>query len=136
MAGSMGAAAAAMTDPDRIWSEAAQRLRVEIGEGAFSSYIAPSAVRCDTTGQLILVTPTAYARDWVRKNALRRINELWLAYDRSSRRLDVRCRAEIGSAPPVGLGGRAAPPAQRTLDVEENPLRTVGRHQRPNFSRS
>ena len=111
MAGSMGAAAAAMTDPDRIWSEAAQRLRVEIGEGAFSSYIAPSAVRCDTTGQLILVTPTAYARDWVRKNALRRINELWLAYDRSSRRLDVRCRAEIGSAPPVGLGGRAAPPA-------------------------
>ena len=58
---------AGMTDPDRIWTEAAGRLRGEIGEGAFSSYIAPSAVRVDGSGQLILVTPTAYARDWVRK---------------------------------------------------------------------
>ena len=32
---------AGMTDPDRIWTEAAGRLRNEIGEGPFSSYIAP-----------------------------------------------------------------------------------------------
>ena len=96
-----------MTDPDRIWTEAAGRLRGEIGEGAFSSYIAPSAVRVDGSGQLILVTPTAYARDWVRKNALRRMNELWLGLDRLNRRLDVRCRAEVGSAPPASavIGG-------------------------------
>ena len=54
---------AGMTDPDHIWTEAAGRLRGEIGEGAFSSYIAPSAVRVGGAGQLILVTPTAYARD-------------------------------------------------------------------------
>ena len=92
---------AGMTDPDRIWSEAAGRLRTEIGEGPFSSYIAPSAVRVDSAGNLILVTPTAYARDWVRKNALRRMNELWLGLDGLSRRLDVRCRAEVGSIPPA-----------------------------------
>ena len=40
-----GAAMAGLTDPDRIWNEAAGRLRAEIGEGPFSSYIAPSAVR-------------------------------------------------------------------------------------------
>src|SRR6478672_1973501 len=93
---------AGMTDPDRIWTEAAGRLRTEIGEGPFSSYIAPSAVRADGSGQLILVTPTAYARDWVRKNALRRMNELWL-------RLDVRCRAEMGSTPSASqvAAGRA-----------------------------
>jgi chromosomal replication initiator protein len=90
-----------MTDPDRIWSEAALRLRAEIGEGPFSSYIAPSTVRLDGSGQLVLVTPTVYARDWVRKNALRRMNELWLGLDGLSRRLDVRCRAEMGSAPPA-----------------------------------
>ena len=90
---------AGMTDPDRIWTEAAGRLRNEIGEGPFSSYIAPSAVRADGAGQLILVTPTAYARDWVRKNALRRMNELWLGLDGLSRRLEVRCRAEMGSTP-------------------------------------
>ncbi|RZJ19173.1 MAG: chromosomal replication initiator protein DnaA [Brevundimonas sp.] len=96
-----GLAMAGMTDPDHIWSEAAGRLRAEIGEGPFSSYIAPSAVRIDSAGNLILVTPTAYARDWVRKNALRRMNELWLGLDGLSRRLDVRCRAEVGSIPPA-----------------------------------
>jgi len=96
-----GLALANMTDPDRIWTEAAGRLRAEIGEGPFSSYIAPSAVRADGAGQLILVTPTAYARDWVRKNALRRMNELWLGLDGLSRRLEVRCRAEVGSAAPA-----------------------------------
>ncbi|MDZ4318469.1 MAG: DnaA N-terminal domain-containing protein, partial [Phenylobacterium sp.] len=100
---------AGMTDPDRIWTEAAGRLRGEIGEGPFSSYIAPSAVRADGAGQLILVTPTAYARDWVRKNALRRMNELWLGLDGLSRRLDVRCRAEMGSTPSASqvAAGRA-----------------------------
>ena len=96
-----GLAVASMTDPDRIWTEAAVRLRAEIGEGPFSSYIAPSAVRADAAGQLILVTPTAYARDWVRKNALRRMNELWLGLDGLSRRLEVRCRAEVGSPAPA-----------------------------------
>ena len=115
-----------MTDPDRIWTEAAGRLKAEIGDGPFSSYIAPSAVRVDANGNLILVTPTAYARDWVRKNALRRMNELWLGLDGLSRRLDVRCRAEVGSVPPAtafpageaprlasvgGLTARVAPPS-------------------------
>jgi len=88
-----GAVMAGMTDPNRIWTEAADRLKAEIGDGPFSSYIAPSAVRVDSQGNLILVTPTAYARDWVRKNALRRMNELWLGLDGLSRRLEVRCRA-------------------------------------------
>lgn len=101
----------ALTDPDRIWSEASLRLRAEIGDGPFSSYIAPSAVRADSAGQLILVTPTAYARDWVRKNALRRMNELWLGLDGLSRRLDVRCRAEVGSAPPASALVGGAPVA-------------------------
>ena len=102
-----GLAVANMTDPERIWSEAAVRLRAEIGDGPFSSYIAPSAVRADAAGQLIFVTPTAYARDWVRKNALRRMNELWLGLDGLSRRLEVRCRAEVGSPAPATAVGAA-----------------------------
>ncbi len=99
----MGAAAmtTADMDPDAIWTEAARTLRAEIGDGPFSSYIAPSAVRLDGAGNPIIVTPTAYARDWVRKNALRRLNELWLGLDRNARRLDVRCRAEFGSPAPM-----------------------------------
>ena len=112
-----GAAMAGMTDPDHIWCEAAGRLRAEIGEGPFSSYIAPSAVRIDGSGQLILVTPTAYARDWVRKNALRRMNELWLGLDGLSRRLDVRCRAEMGSTPPSSAVASLAVQSQDTAST-------------------
>ncbi len=100
-----GLAMANTTDLNQIWTEASVRLRAEIGDGPFSSYIAPSSVRADGAGQLILVTPTAYARDWVRKNALRRMNELWLGLDGLSRRLDVRCRAEVGSPPPATATG-------------------------------
>ena len=107
-----GTKTSGLTDPDRIWSEASVRLRAEIGDGPFSSYIAPSAVRLDNAGHLILVTPTAYARDWVRKNALRRMNELWLGLDGLSRRLDVRCRAEVGSPAPA-----TAVPAGHVLDA-------------------
>ena len=111
-----GALMTGMTDPDRIWTEAAGRLKAEIGDGPFSSYIAPSAVRLDANGNLILVTPTAYARDWVRKNALNRMNELWLGLDGLSRRLEVRCRAELGSAPTsAGLAVQsAAAPSPQT----------------------
>ena len=117
-----GARMADMTDPDHIWTEASGRLRGEIGEGAFSSYIAPSAVRADGSGQLILVTPTAYARDWVRKNALRRMNELWLGLDGLSRHLDVRCRAEMVSTPPASqvAAGRA-----EAASVVAMPMATV-----------
>jgi chromosomal replication initiator protein len=118
---------AGMTDPDHIWTEAASRLRAEIGDGPFSSYIAPSAVRADGAGQLILVTPTAYARDWVRKNALRRMNELWLGLDGLNRRLDVRCRAEMGSVAPASqvAAGRAEGAAVPTPHSSPIPMPTV-----------
>jgi len=115
-----------MTDPDRIWTEAAVRLRSEIGDGPFSSYIAPSAVRMDSSGQLILVTPTAYARDWVRKNALRRVNELWLGLDGLSRRLEVRCRAEMGSVPPASAVLGAPAPSAPSAGFQPMPAPTVG----------
>ncbi len=122
----MASETTAMTDPDRIWTEAAVRLRSEIGDGPFSSYIAPSAVRMDSSGQLILVTPTAYARDWVRKNALRRVNELWLGLDGLSRRLEVRCRAEMGSVPPASAVQGSQAPSAPSAGFQPIPAPTVG----------
>lgn len=122
----MASGATTMTDPDRIWTEAAVRLRSEIGDGPFSSYIAPSAVRMDSAGQLILVTPTAYARDWVRKNALRRVNELWLGLDGLSRRLEVRCRAEMGSVPPASAAQGAPAASATSTGFQPMPAPTVG----------
>ncbi|MDO1559279.1 chromosomal replication initiator protein DnaA [Brevundimonas sp. 2R-24] len=95
--------------PDQIWSGVARILREELGDGPFSSYIAPSGVRQNAAGQVHVVTPTAYARDWIRRHALRRINELWAAQDGLRRRLDAKCRAEYEAenpAPPPLEAGR------------------------------
>jgi chromosomal replication initiator protein len=42
-----------------------------------------------------LVTPTGFARDWIRRNASRRVAELWAANDPLNRPLDLKCRAEV-----------------------------------------
>jgi len=120
------AARVVMTDPDRIWAEAAGRLRAEIGDGPFSSYIAPSAVRLDGSGQLVLVTPTGYARDWVRKNALRRLNELWLGLDGLSRRLDVRCRADMPAVTPSVIASAPSAASAVAARPAAMPAPTVG----------
>jgi hypothetical protein len=62
-------AMAGMTDPDHIWTEAAGRLRGEIGEGAFSSYIAPSAVRTDGKAGVV----------WHTQGSGKSLTMIWLA---------------------------------------------------------
>src|SRR5688572_9657301 len=82
------------TQPEDVWGQVSSALRAELGEGAFSSYVEPARLRPGAAGALFLVTPTAYARDWLKKNAMPRINELWRAYDVERRSLEARARAE------------------------------------------
>ena len=81
--------------PESVWSKVATVLRRELGEGPYNSYVAPSSVRPGPFGDPVLVTPTAYARDWISRNAIRRAQELWLQHDPESRILDVKCRVEF-----------------------------------------
>ena len=76
--------------PEDVWGQVVEALRAEIGEGAFTSYLEQARVREGQSGDLFLVTPTAYARDWVDRHAIRRINELWLARDDRRRSLKAR----------------------------------------------
>ena len=50
--------------PEEVWGQVVKALRLEIGEGAFTSYLEQARVREGQAGALFLVTPTAYARDW------------------------------------------------------------------------
>jgi chromosomal replication initiator protein len=70
-------------------------LRSELGEGPFASYLAQAAICEGRDGAPALVTPTAFARDWIRKNAGRRLSELWAANDPLRRSLALKCRAEL-----------------------------------------
>ena len=81
--------------PETVWSKVAPVLRRELGEGPYNSYVAPSIVRPGLRGDPVLVTPTAYARDWFTKNAMRRTQELWTQYDPQARVLDLKARVDF-----------------------------------------
>ncbi|WP_081716686.1 chromosomal replication initiator protein DnaA [Asticcacaulis sp. AC460] len=92
--------------PETVWSKVAGVLRKELGEGPYNSYVAPSAVRPGPYGDPVLVTPTAYARDWISKNAIRRAQELWQQHDPDARVLDILCRVDYDDQ--VRTGGIVA----------------------------
>lgn len=81
--------------PETVWSKVASVLRRELGEGPYNSYVAPSSVRPGPFGDPVLVTPTAYARDWISRNAIRRAQELWSQHDPELRILEVKSRVEF-----------------------------------------
>lgn len=94
--------------PDAVWSKVASALRGELGEGPYNSYVAPSCVKQDAAGTPVLVTPTAYARDWFQRNALRRASELWTRFDPQARHLGLKSRVEFESGRGPGVSDSAS----------------------------
>lgn len=81
--------------PEMVWTKVASVLRRELGEGPYNSYVAPSHLKPGPGGSdPVLVTPTAYARDWFSRNAMKRIQELWTLHDPEARVIEVRSRVE------------------------------------------
>jgi chromosomal replication initiator protein len=79
-----------------IWIQACAALKREFGEATFGSWIGQAKLLEDPNGGgLVLVTPTGIAADWIRRNAWRRIAELWAAYDPEGRRLNLKSRIEL-----------------------------------------
>jgi chromosomal replication initiator protein len=118
-------------------------LRRELGEGPYNSYVAPSIVRPGLRGDPVLVTPTAYARDWFTKNALRRTQELWTQYDPQARVLDLKARIDFEhdmttaagdpmAMPEAGVSVPAAAMAAPAV-VSVNTNRVIGLQERLTF---
>ena len=84
------------------WSRACVALKGEMGDDTFGSWLARRSLCEDQAGELVLVTPTGIARDWVRRNAWRRITELWGQNDPMGRPLGLQSKVEFeGCARPV-----------------------------------
>jgi chromosomal replication initiator protein len=100
--------------PGAVWIKACVALKSELGEGAFGSWVAQAALREIDGGALVLVTQTGIARDWIRRNAWRRISELWAQHDPQGRILELKSRfeldAESGAAAPVQAQALSAKP--------------------------
>ena len=80
---------------EAAWSKSCSTLKGELGEDTFGSWIAPARLRHGRGGRLVVVTPTGLARDWIRRNAWRRLGELWSLNDPERRGLDLKSRTEF-----------------------------------------
>lgn len=91
----MSLAERAHTSLDQVWGKVCTTLRGEVGEEAYGSYLAQSRLRSRRDGALVVVTHTGFARDWLRRNAFRRLGEVWVQNDPERRRLDLRSKLEF-----------------------------------------
>ena len=122
------------------WTKACAALKGELGDDTFGSWIAQANLRQGRGGRLVVVTPTGLARDWIRRNAWRRLGELWAQHDPERRALDLKSRVEfeyedepagaagartVGEAPASAITVPAAPAVE--------PARIAGLQERYTF---
>ncbi len=102
--------AATDTQAGQLWTRACATLRSELGADTFGSWLGQAALRAGPDGDLVLVTPTGIARDWIRHNAWRRIQEIWSQNDPQARGLSLKSRREFDAQ--AGSVAAAGGPAE------------------------
>jgi len=61
------------------WQRVQARLRAELGETIFSSWLKPLSFMCIRDRVVLLVAPSGFLRDWVRSHYVEQINRAWKA---------------------------------------------------------
>ena len=65
------------------WGRVRGRLRSEVGEAAYRSWLKPLTLAGSRNGKLRLAVPTRFMRDWVASNYAERLHALWAEEDDS-----------------------------------------------------
>ena len=109
------------------WVKACNALKGELGDALFGSYIAPARLRRGRGGRLVVVTPTGFAADWVRRNCWPRVREAWNREDPAHRPLELSSRQEFErvegpeEAAAAAATAAAAPPVRPAVQEESAP---------------
>jgi len=115
-------AAAAVTES--VWSAVSSGLRAELGPDLFASWIAPARLY-ETGAAVILAAHTETARDWIKRNAWRRMVEMWAAHDRSHWPLVLRSRADTAGLMSAPASAEPQAPAAPVVQLTPNAASTV-----------
>jgi chromosomal replication initiator protein len=82
-----------------FWERARARLRSEVGEAAFNSWLKPLEI-LDATNRVVRMTvPTRFMRDWVAKNYADHIRALWQGEDQACDAVEILVATAAPSAP-------------------------------------
>jgi len=113
------------------WAKVSDRLRQEIGEAAYQSWLKPITVREHFDGRVKISVPTRFMRDWVIAHYADRLGELWNDEDPEIHAVEVFIQPERLhglSTPPVDLAKaqstapKAAPKGPAKADRYRNEI--------------
>ena len=74
---------------DAQWARVCDRMRAEIGDAAFQSWLKPMTVRGVTGGCVNISVPTRFMRDWVLAHYAERLSTIWGSEDPAVNTVDV-----------------------------------------------
>ena len=74
---------------DTQWARVRARLRSEVGEAAYKSWLKPLTLLAVDKGEVRLAVPTRFMRDWVRSHYADRIRALWAGENRQIQGVDI-----------------------------------------------
>ncbi|HSE79303.1 MAG TPA: chromosomal replication initiator protein DnaA [Alphaproteobacteria bacterium] len=80
---------------DAQWVRVRARLKSEVGEAAFKSWLKPLTLLSVVDGEIRLAVPTRFMRDWVRTHYADRIRALWQAENKAIAGVDVIVQTAI-----------------------------------------
>jgi chromosomal replication initiator protein len=101
------------------WEAISGRLRTEIGEAAYQSWLKPMVVRGLTEGVVEISVPTRFMRDWVVAHYSERLGDLWKGENGDVQKVDVVVRPETRAKP-------AAAPAPAPVQARKGVPAKVG----------
>ncbi|EFH11858.1 DnaA N-terminal domain-containing protein, partial [Teichococcus cervicalis] len=103
--------AAATGQVAEAWARIRGRLREEVGEVEYRSWLRQMTLSAIEGEEAVILLPTRFLRDWVRSHYGDRLRNLWMAENLGVRRVEIRVAPE-GRAPeaePALAEGLAAP---------------------------
>ncbi|CBS85431.1 chromosomal replication initiator protein DnaA [Azospirillum lipoferum] len=110
---------------DQQWARIRGRLKEEVGEIAYRSWLQPLSVASLVGGEVCIVVPTRFMRDWVLTHYADRIRALWSGENPEVQSIDV---IVASTNPPAALvadnddrDDDRAPPAPRSADSRLDP---------------
>ncbi len=79
---------------DAQWSRVRDRLKAEIGDAAYQSWIKPMTLREMVSGRVSVSVPTRFMRDWVVAHYAERLRTLWTDEDSGVKVVDVMVQSD------------------------------------------
>ena len=109
------------------WARVRGRLRADVGEAAFRSWLKPLTLMGIGKGVVRMAVPTRFMRDWVQSNYAEQIRLLWGDEDEQIRKVEIVVLPPNRPAPKPGSELRS-PCAAETAEAGAGGTRGAGRN--------